>query len=209
MLQPATHGSGTMRPDTGSPLRDGMDEMIKVNFGSGPHPLEGWINVDFDPSCRPDVIADFGQALPFPTGAVDFIFSEDTIAYLGLDGVRGFLAECRRILKPDGAMRVLTPDLAKLARMYVDDGAALVDLWNRSVGVPVTTGTACEVLNLAIELAGRFQFDSPTLMKLARDAGFEAVRVGYRESRFAQLAALDMRLPHETVSMYHELYPRD
>lgn len=182
--------------------------MIKVNFGSGPNRLADWINVDFDASCRPDVVADLGRVVPFGTGSVDFIFTEDTIAYLGLDAVRAFLPECRRIIKPDGAMRVLTPDLAKLARTYLDDPATLVDLWNRTVGVPVTTGTACEVLNLAMELAGRFQFDSPTLVQLARDAGFEAARVGYRESRFEPLAGLDLRLPDESMSMCHELYPR-
>jgi len=181
--------------------------MIKVNFGSGPFPLDGWINVDLDAACRPDLVADFGRPLPFAAGAVDFIFTEDTIACIGLDAARAFLRECRRILRPDGAMRVLTPDLAKLMRMYLEEPARLVDLWNRTVGVPVTTGTACEVVNLAMELAGRFQFDSSTLIGLARDAGFEAVRVGYRDSRFEALAALDMRLPDESVSMYHELYP--
>ncbi len=182
--------------------------MVKINFGSGTFPLEGWINLDLDQGCRPDLVADFGRNLPFATGTVEFIFSEDMIAYIGLDAVRVFLPECRRILKPHGAMRVLTPDLARLARMYLDEGAALVDLWNRTVGTPVTTGTGCEVMNLAMELAGRFQFDSPTLVQLARDAGFDAVPVRYRESRFAPLAGIDMRRPEESVSMYHEFYPR-
>ena len=182
--------------------------MVNLNFGSGGFRLDGWINVDLDPLQRPDVVADFGRALPFATSAVDFIFSEDTIACMGLDPVRVFLAECRRILKPQGAMRLLTPDLAQLARMYLDDGASLVGLWNRTVGVPATTGTACEVFNLAMKVLSEFQFDSPTLIRLARDAGFDAVRVGYRESRFEPLAGLDLRPPHESVSMYHELYPR-
>ena len=182
--------------------------MVRINFGSGPFRLDGWINVDLDAETRPDVVADLGRSAPFATGTVDFIFSEDFISMLGLSGVRLFLRECRRILKPQGAMRVLTPDLARLARMYLDDPARLVGLWNRTVGVPVTTGTACEVVNLAMELAGRFQYDSATLIQLAADAGFDAVRVGYRQSGFAAFADLDLRQPDESVSMYHELYPR-
>jgi len=189
--------------------RDGWaGGVVRINFGSGSFHLEGWINVDLDAATRPDVVADLARSAPFATGAADFIFSEDFIAVLGLPGLRLFLRECRRILKPQGAMRLLTPDLAKLARMYLDDPATLVDLWNRTVGVPVTTGTACEVVNLAMELAGRFQYDSATLIQLAAAAGFDAVRVGYRESRFAALANLDLRKPDESVSMYHELYPR-
>jgi len=56
--------------------------MVKINFGSGNHPLAGWINVDLAASGRPDVVADLGRGMPFPTAAVDFIFSEDLVAYL-------------------------------------------------------------------------------------------------------------------------------
>jgi len=182
--------------------------VVKINFGPGPFRLEGWVNVDLDPTARPDVIADLCCDLPFATGSVDYIFSEDLVAYLSLEGVQHFLLETRRILKAEGAMRVLTPDLERLARMYLETPRALVDLWNRSVGYPLRTGKASEVLNLTIELAGRFQYDSDTLVALARDAGFDAQRVEYRQSRFPVLAGLDHRAPHESVSMYHELYPR-
>jgi hypothetical protein len=182
--------------------------MIRVNFGSGPLRLPGWINVDLDASARPDVVADLSRGLPFPDAGVDYVFTEDFVASLGLAGFRDFLRECRRIVKPQGAVRVLTPDLARLARMYLEAPAALVSLWDRTVGVPVVTRSACEVVNLAMELAGRFQFDGPTLVALADEAGFDAERVSWRRSRFAELAGLDFRRPGESVSMYHELYPR-
>jgi hypothetical protein len=182
--------------------------MIKLNFGSGPFRLDGWINVDLDAASRPDLVADLARDMPFPTASVDYIFTEDFIASLTLPGFRHFLAESRRILKPQGAMRVLTPDLARLVRMYLQAPAALVELWDRTVGVPVTTRSGCEVINLAMELAGRFQYDSETLIALASAAGFDAVRVDYRQSRHPALVGLDYREPHESVSMYHELYPR-
>ena len=181
--------------------------MFKINFGSGPLRLDGWINVDLDRGARPDVVADLSRDMPFASASVDYIFTEDFIASLTLAGFRHFLRESRRILKPEGAMRVLTPDLSRLARMYLDSPDALVALWDRTVGVPVSTRSGCEVVNLAMELAGRFQYDSPTLVALAADAGFEAIRVDYRKSRHAALRELDYREPHESVSMYHELTP--
>jgi hypothetical protein len=46
------------------------------------------------------------------------------------------------------------------------------------------------------------------LEAIARDAGFDAVRVRFRESRHGALAGLDFRRPEESVSMYYELQPR-
>ena len=105
--------------------------MILVNFGSGPYPLDGWINVDLDPAGRPEVLADLGRPLPFADACADAIFSEDFVAQLEPDALRRFLAECRRMLKPAGTLRVLTPDLARfilgfLLGVFSVGGAILV-----------------------------------------------------------------------------------
>jgi len=181
--------------------------MIKVNFGSGPFPHEGWINVDLDASCRPDVVADLGRGLPFGSATVDFVLCDHAISCIGLEATRSFLAECRRILKPDGAMRLLTPDLAELARLYLERPNRLVDLWNATVGVPLATGSACEVFNLALEIQCRFQFDEPTLAALAGEAGFDIAPVEFRRSRHPELAGLDVRPPDQSVTMSFELHP--
>ena len=182
--------------------------MIKINFGSGPYPIAGWINVDLDPAGRPEVVADLGRALPFATGVADFIHTEDFIAQLDPVPLLGFLRECRRILKPAGAMRMLTPDLERFARTYLEDPEHLVWIWNTFVGVPLETGTACEVLNLGMRLAGRFQYDFVTYAKLAAEAGLDTVRVAYNESRFEALRGLDLCRTDEAVSMNLECTPR-
>ena len=181
--------------------------MIKINFGSGPYPMAGWINVDLDPAGKPEVLANLSRPLPFATGVADFLHTEDFIAQLDPLPLLAFLRECRRILKPDGAMRMLTPDLARFARMYLEDPDHLVWIWNTFVGVPLETGTACEVLNLGMRLAGRFQYDLATYSKLAAEAGFDTVRVAYNESRFEALRGLDLRRTGEAVSMYLECTP--
>jgi O-antigen biosynthesis protein len=181
--------------------------MTKINFGSGPYPMEGWINVDLDPSAKPQVVADLGRGLPFATGVADFIHTEDFIAQLDPLPLLSFLRECRRILKPDGAMRLLTPDLARFARMYLEEPDRLVRIWNTFIGVPLDTGTACEVLNLGMRLAGRFQYDFDSLSRLAAKAGFDTVAVAYNESRFEALRGLDLRRTDEAVSMYVECTP--
>jgi hypothetical protein len=182
--------------------------MIKLNFGSGPYPIAGWINVDLDLRSRPQVVADLRKHLPFTAACADFIHTEDFIAQLDPDQLRAFLVECLRILKPEGAMRVLTPDLARLARMYLEEPERLVDIWNRFVGVPLMSGTACEVFNLGMRLAGRFQYDAGTFASIASVAGFDTSIAKYNESRFAELRELDLRRSDEAVSMYLECIPR-
>lgn len=181
--------------------------MILVNFGSGPHPLAGWINVDLDPSGRPDVVADLSKALPFADQCADAIFSEDFVAQLEPDALRRFLAECRRMLKPEGTLRVLTPDLARFARLFLDDPATLIRFWTTAVGVPLPTGSAADVLNLGMKLAGRWQYDVETFSRVASQAGFDTVVSRYGESRHPSMRGIDLRRPDEAVSMYLECIP--
>src|SRR3989304_5450432 len=96
-----------------------MTQKLKIHFGCGHHHLRGWINVDLEPSCMPDLIADLRQGIPFRSQTVDYIHAEDFIEHIELAHVFGFFQECHRILREGGGMRVLTPDLYELARRYV------------------------------------------------------------------------------------------
>jgi hypothetical protein len=182
--------------------------VIKVNFGCGfEGKLPGWINVDLSPRGGPDVIADLSKDLPFANRSVDFIHTEDFIAALELEQAKHFLRECARILKPTGVMRVLTPDLAKLCRSYLEQPEWLVETWDRTVGVPLATRSACEVVNLGVRLAGKFHYDAPTFRQVAAGCGLRAVQVAWNQSEHAELRNLDLRPPESSVSMYVQCYP--
>ena len=81
---------------------------------------------DADLRSRPQVVADLRKHLPFTAACADFIHTEDFIAVLDPAELRAFLAECRRILKPEGAMRVLTPDLARFAAIMFEGNGRLL-----------------------------------------------------------------------------------
>lgn len=178
--------------------------MLKVNLGSGSYKLEGWLNVDIATEDKPDLVADLTQPLPFDSESVDYLHTEDFFAALTLDQAKDFLRECRRVLKPAGVMRLLTPDLEKFARSYLENPQWLVDVWSRFVGVPLKTGSACEVFNLGMQLAGRFQYDRSTLIQLAASCGLRAYEVAYNQSEYAPLRGIDLRRPEDAVSMYLE-----
>jgi SAM-dependent methyltransferase len=181
---------------------------ILVNLGSGPYPLAGWVNVDIDPSGRPEVLADLSRPLPFRDASVDYIHTEDFIAQLPPDGLERFFVECKRVLRPGGVVRVLTPDLERLMRTYLERPDHLLAIWHTAVGVPLPIGEAADVVNLGMQLAGRWQYDFPSLARVAARAGFDCERVAYNTSRHAPLNGVDLRNPDEAVSLYAECTPR-
>jgi predicted SAM-dependent methyltransferase len=176
-------------------------------MGSGYWKPKGWIHVDLDKGSLPNVCANLAQKLPFKDGVADLMHTEDFIDQLELENARLFLLECHRILKPGGAIRILTPDLEKLARLYLEDQDRLKFLWNEHVRVPLHIGTAGEIFNTGMRFAGHtFLYDAETFTRLASECGFNARRVSYQESELAELRGLDLRSPEDAVSMYFDLY---
>jgi len=184
-----------------------MKNLVKINLGSGHWKLEDWINVDIDIESQPDVCADLAGGLPFATGVARLMHTEDFIDQLTLENAAAFLIECHRILAPGGVLRVLTPDMRRLARLYLDDPEQLNTLWKRFVGVPLLLGTAGEVFNLGMRFAGHtFLYDEETFRTLAARCGFDARRVEYRQSEAPELCGLDLRSPENAISLYFDCY---
>jgi predicted SAM-dependent methyltransferase len=182
--------------------------MVKINFGCGwEQKFPGWINVDLKVEAAPDVIANLGRGLPFASACADFIYTESFIEELSLAQGRNFLRECRRIIKPGGVMRLLTADLEKFARCYLQQPDWLVETWDITTGVPRETSGACEVVNLGMRLAGTFFYDRPTFRQIAGECGFRVEDVECKCSEHAELRDLDIRWPERSISMYFECHP--
>lgn len=182
--------------------------MVKINFGCGwEQKLPGWINVDLKVQAFPDVIADLSQDLPFRSGSTDFIYTESFLEELSLAQGKHFLRECRRIIKPNGVMRLLTADLEKLARTYLHEPQWLMETWDITVGVPRATSGACEVVNLGLRMGGQFLYDRRTFREVANECGFRVEDAAYKSSDYPELRDLDIRWPERSISMYFQCYP--
>ena len=176
---------------------------MKISLGAGGVRLPGWVHVDYDAACGPDIRADLAAPLPFAGACADFLQSEDFIGQLSFAHARGFLSECYRVLRPGGALRLLTPDLDLLARLYLARDPRLKELWVREVGIPLETGTLGEVVHKALTFADQRSFyDEETLRALLEPIGFEVVRVGFGDSAFAALRGIDLRTPDNAISLY-------
>ena len=184
-----------------------MKGLVKINLGSGHWKLDDWVNVDIDRESQPDVCANLAGGLPFANGVACLMHSEDFIDQLVLEDAAAFLRECHRILIPGGVLRVLTPDMRRLAHLYLNDPEQLKSLWKNFVGLPLSLETAGEIFNLGMRFAGHtFLYDEETFKALASRCGFDARRVEFQQSEIPELRGLDLRSPENAVSLYFDCY---
>ena len=80
-----------------------------VNLGGGANIFDRWLTADIDP--RADVYVNITRPLPFGDATIDAVYLEEVVEHVPVPAGREMLAECLRILKPGGVLRVTTPDL--------------------------------------------------------------------------------------------------
>lgn len=76
-----------------------------LQLGCGTNQLPGWLNTDVEPDYGATFL-DVTQPIPVPDNSFDFIFSEHLIENFAPKKLKKVLAECHRILKPGGALRL-------------------------------------------------------------------------------------------------------
>lgn len=97
-------------------LPDGRT-MLNIGCGNRYHPQ--WTNIDhIAPST--DIIAhDIISGLPFADNTFDAVYHSHVLEHLPPEAAKSLLRECHRVLKPNGILRVLVPDLEFSARLYL------------------------------------------------------------------------------------------
>jgi SAM-dependent methyltransferase len=109
------------RDDSSPKTNRGIGEktLPYLNLGCGTTFDLGWVNMDLLPS-NPEVIAhDLYDPLPFGDGTFEMVYHSHVLEHLHRGHVRDFLLECRRVLKPGGTVRIVVPDLERLAKSYL------------------------------------------------------------------------------------------
>jgi hypothetical protein len=87
---------------------------LRLHLGCGVQRLEGYVNIDADPSARADVFLDFKDLrFCFRGGSAREILMIHSIAYLNLWQARDLFLQFRTLLAPGGKLVLETPDLEK------------------------------------------------------------------------------------------------
>jgi SAM-dependent methyltransferase len=158
----------------------------KLQLGTGPNPLPGWLNTDLFPDVDPEhrsELVRLDAAKPFPLAdmSLDYVFSEHQIEHIAEADARLMVEECFRVLKPGGRIRLSTPDLWAIVRLYEDplgDAEHHYVAWVMTRFRPgISWGNPrCHVINHIFKDHGhQFIYDYETLSALLEGAGFREV----------------------------------
>jgi predicted SAM-dependent methyltransferase len=130
-------------------------------------------------------VHDCRSNLPFANGSVRGIFSEHFFEHLDyIEDVPTFLDECRRVLAPDGVLRLIVPDGGSYLHAYAAggwdgvtelrglDGRHVDPWWGNTYDTPM------EVVNAVFRqgVEHRYAYDAETLLLLLERHGFDAVQ---------------------------------
>lgn len=85
---------------------------MRLNLGCGFNKLDGYVNVDVEPSCKPDVVHNLeATPWPWPSGSIDEIRAYHVLEHVGQQPVAfiRIIKEIHRILVDGGKLDIVTP----------------------------------------------------------------------------------------------------
>lgn len=137
-------------------------------------------NVEFARFCRSHGIryANAVSRIPHPDSSVDVIYSSHMIEHLDRLEAQKFLAECRRVLKPGGVLRIVVPDLRVTVNDYVAKGNAEVFLEHLQLALDKPHGLVDHLRHFLV--GGRnhhWLYDGPSMSRLLSNSGFDRIDI--------------------------------
>ena len=177
---------------------DYLETRVKLNLGCGSQTPEGWLNVDYSAGARVMKIPffralnrkmgifaldwnrqvflhDLRRRFPWPDSTADVIYISHTLEHFSREDGRRLLSECHRVLRMNGIIRILVPDL----RCAVDDyigGLVRADEFVEKLGVLYGTGKRGLKFGLSpfVEFPHKCMYDASSLLGILDAAGFQS-----------------------------------
>jgi SAM-dependent methyltransferase len=196
--------------------------MLKLNLGCGSHAPSGWVNVDYAIGSWvvkvpffslinkkfkiinfnwPDTIFihDLRKKFPWQDNSVDVVYSSHTLEHLSKTEGQYFLRECYRVLKPNGIIRIIVPDLRAVINKYVQ-GEIVADKLFDALDVAYESpddGVLKRKLAPFIRFPHKCMYDTPALLRVMSEIGYEVASKQHCESEIDDVQAIED--PNRTV----------
>jgi hypothetical protein len=92
---------------------------MKLHLGCGTKKLPGWVNIDSVAGCKPDLVHDLNNPLPYADESCDEILAEDLLEHFDKYMRVTIMSDWTRVLKVGGTITLRVPDLEKLVWRFV------------------------------------------------------------------------------------------
>lgn|ERR1035437_3675140 len=137
--------------------------MKKLNLGCGANKIKGFINIDIEPSVKPDLICNFiTQKLPYRKNSIGEVLLYHTIEHINKCYHISVLAEIFRVLKPGGLFYISYPEFLKCVKNWRTNYRGRKAFWEATIfgrGLYLADFHVC-IMN------------TPDFVKLLEDCGF-------------------------------------
>jgi predicted SAM-dependent methyltransferase len=90
-------------------IEEEVKPQVCINLGSGYRYLNNWINIDIREECKPDIVCDISESLPFDDNSVDFVRAWDILEHIPTGKTIHMIEEIWRVLKPEGIFEFFVP----------------------------------------------------------------------------------------------------
>jgi predicted SAM-dependent methyltransferase len=172
-------------------------EVRKLHLGCGWNLLPGWLNMDHLPRCREALYLDVRRPFFFHEETFDYIFSEHMIEHMSYHDGLNMLSECQRVLKKGGRVRISTPDLSFLVKLYCDHKSSLQReyiAWSNSTFLedPPKDNEVSVINNFMRSWGHTFIYDEATLRTAMTQSGFtNIIKCDLQQSKDGELCNLE------------------
>jgi SAM-dependent methyltransferase len=196
-------------------------DIIKLNLGCGPSGIEGWINYDWGmlpilskvPKIRQCLIdfkilpqnynvdwpkihlVDIRHKLPLEDGTVDYIYCSHVLEHFKKYETLNILKECQRVLKKDGTIRIVLPDLK-----YFIDNYKNAEVFNHDFFGYEKDKQGYQ--NIFIR-GHQWMYDEPSFKEVLKTYFDKIEIVKFRKGKVPDLDKLDLK-EHSNHSFYIE-----
>ncbi|MEA5503463.1 methyltransferase domain-containing protein [Halotia wernerae UHCC 0503] len=96
-----------------------IDNIKLLNLGCGCRYHPSWTNINFASTGEGVIAHDLQQGIPFPDQSFDVVYHSHVLEHFAKAEAEPFIKECSRVLRPQGVLRVVVPDLEQIAKMYL------------------------------------------------------------------------------------------
>lgn len=93
--------------------------MKYLNLGCGQRFHSSWTNINFVSNGNGVIAHNLKHGIPFPDESFDLVYHSHVLEHFPKEEAEDFIKECCRVLRPQGILRVVVPDLEQIAKMYL------------------------------------------------------------------------------------------
>jgi predicted SAM-dependent methyltransferase len=111
----------------------GFMQHLKLDFGCGLHPRDGFVTIDNRPECNPKIVADVRGPIPLPDGCASEILCSHVMEHLLGDDYHLVMMEMHRLLEPGGTFVIHVPHPSSDCAMVQGHVHVMTPQWWRNM----------------------------------------------------------------------------